>query len=833
MKSFYDILGVSESASDDDIKSAFRKLARLYHPDVNSSKEAEDKMKLINQAYETLSDASKRAKYDRDRKDNTARTSHTSTDATDVYTATDFGEFTISVNGESWDSWLVPFVINLNGNYQYTIEITTHQDNQYDLAWVDYNPQGELEACEMPNWMFGEVEATSNGTKLTIQIITQDEGFKKATNYSASLAIVQTSDEYHLLYFEVIGDLVGKPISEDKGFTGTWDFEKKETQADTKRQKEKSRQRPSSPKSKPRKRPASVVNLERETIHLYRWGTHHISFPIDGLDTQPQEVWFHEPHPWLSSITYSRLAGGRYQFRYSISALDRKYFPPTKKQFPLTIFLKHQTTTYRIPINIDWHPGKKIDVSKRTTRTKPSTPALELTTQRVVAQVLKPQTSLYEVIANQKPRDLTVTWTDKQPWAGEIKLLKLGQDQTRILIEVDTSELLSSVNTTTRISVNNRKTSQDIDVTLRYEAPHFTPPRTTTADPSSKSAHPLRTSAPTTITKSSSKSWLSKRGRRDVLISIAMLLSCFICWQYELLVHGPNFLGNSQEKSETAPTTVVTADNTRPTTLAVFTPPTSTPPPISNVNHPIVDSYDLWNEPTRLRLREDPIHRLDTGFELPPLQIEYYEYQNQDTYLIHLDESGHAILVPQWIIDNGRFYNSNWSIEIIAGQMVGSNFVEDSAVSTTIIISDPEGVRWCYGERFACGNDQSSPLGNNGALPEGLLRLDTVVSYHDGTVNYTSLPIAYQWLYPRSNSQCQFEISPETNHLNIEAPINKLINQVTVMTFDNHGSRTTFTDIVDIQGNQTSYELQEDYQTAVVLVYINNGAVCIQRYDDQ
>ena len=64
-RDYYDILGVNRNASDDEIKSAFRKLARQYHPDVNKEPDAEEKFKEINEAYGVLSDADKRARYDR------------------------------------------------------------------------------------------------------------------------------------------------------------------------------------------------------------------------------------------------------------------------------------------------------------------------------------------------------------------------------------------------------------------------------------------------------------------------------------------------------------------------------------------------------------------------------------------------------------------------------------------------------------------------------------------------------------------------------------------------------------------------------------------------
>lgn len=63
--SLYDTLGVSKGASSDEIKKAYRRLARKYHPDINKEKGAEDKFKEINAAYEILSDEKKRAQYDR------------------------------------------------------------------------------------------------------------------------------------------------------------------------------------------------------------------------------------------------------------------------------------------------------------------------------------------------------------------------------------------------------------------------------------------------------------------------------------------------------------------------------------------------------------------------------------------------------------------------------------------------------------------------------------------------------------------------------------------------------------------------------------------------
>lgn len=65
-RDYYQVLGVDRNASESDIKKAYRRLARQYHPDINpGDKEAERKFKEINEAYEVLSDKDKRAKYDR------------------------------------------------------------------------------------------------------------------------------------------------------------------------------------------------------------------------------------------------------------------------------------------------------------------------------------------------------------------------------------------------------------------------------------------------------------------------------------------------------------------------------------------------------------------------------------------------------------------------------------------------------------------------------------------------------------------------------------------------------------------------------------------------
>lgn len=61
---YYDVLGVSKTASQDEIKKAYRKMSKKYHPDINHEPSAEEKYKQVQEAYDTLSDEKKRAMYD-------------------------------------------------------------------------------------------------------------------------------------------------------------------------------------------------------------------------------------------------------------------------------------------------------------------------------------------------------------------------------------------------------------------------------------------------------------------------------------------------------------------------------------------------------------------------------------------------------------------------------------------------------------------------------------------------------------------------------------------------------------------------------------------------
>ena len=64
-RDYYEVLGINKNASQDEIKKAFRTMAKKYHPDLNANnKDAAEKFKEVNEAYEVLSDQNKKARYD-------------------------------------------------------------------------------------------------------------------------------------------------------------------------------------------------------------------------------------------------------------------------------------------------------------------------------------------------------------------------------------------------------------------------------------------------------------------------------------------------------------------------------------------------------------------------------------------------------------------------------------------------------------------------------------------------------------------------------------------------------------------------------------------------
>ena len=80
MNNYYEILEVSKDATQDEIKKAYKKLAKKFHPDINKESGAEEKFKKINEAYEVLSDETERKEYDQKLNSSNNSYSYTSCD---------------------------------------------------------------------------------------------------------------------------------------------------------------------------------------------------------------------------------------------------------------------------------------------------------------------------------------------------------------------------------------------------------------------------------------------------------------------------------------------------------------------------------------------------------------------------------------------------------------------------------------------------------------------------------------------------------------------------------------------------------------------------------
>ncbi|HPD68284.1 MAG TPA: DnaJ domain-containing protein [Ignavibacteriales bacterium] len=170
-KDYYEILGVSKTTTQDEIKKAYRKLALQYHPDRNPSKEAEEKFKEITEAHDVLSDPEKRTKYDEfghsgasERKDE-----NTSSNINDIFNNPDiFDEilknyFNFNINDFSNFS-------NNTSNSQQTRTKTKENTNYHSSKGVDPTNLKSPKTCP-----------TSNGSGKTKKIEITD--FGKKTTY--------------------------------------------------------------------------------------------------------------------------------------------------------------------------------------------------------------------------------------------------------------------------------------------------------------------------------------------------------------------------------------------------------------------------------------------------------------------------------------------------------------------------------------------------------------------------------------------------------------------------------------------------------------------------
>ena len=108
-KNYYQILNISQNATQEEIKKAFRTLAKQYHPDVNPSPDANEIMQQITEAYEVLSDIEKRKQYDK-KIGNISKTSQ-KTSAYSSYTKTK------SESEADFEEWLNIYLYNIRKRY--------------------------------------------------------------------------------------------------------------------------------------------------------------------------------------------------------------------------------------------------------------------------------------------------------------------------------------------------------------------------------------------------------------------------------------------------------------------------------------------------------------------------------------------------------------------------------------------------------------------------------------------------------------------------------------------------------------------------------------------
>ncbi len=146
-KDYYAILGIQKTASVNEIKKKFRKLALKYHPDRNQgNKAAEAKFKEVSEAYEVLSDADKRAKYDRFGKywENSSATGYSSNTTSNTNTQVDFGgtDFSQYGNFEEFINELLgrfstPGTGNSNQTYSYRTSTKSNTTGSYSNSNFD------------------------------------------------------------------------------------------------------------------------------------------------------------------------------------------------------------------------------------------------------------------------------------------------------------------------------------------------------------------------------------------------------------------------------------------------------------------------------------------------------------------------------------------------------------------------------------------------------------------------------------------------------------------------------------------------------------------------